>query len=347
MKRSTGVTVSAVLVFIGSGLTLLFTGLLGLGLLLAMKTASESAPRGRYFAVFVFFLYFILGIFGVATGIGLLLVRQWARISMLAFSGILLCLAVSALLTVPFIPTPQSANSPEHLALVAKVGIGAFLGVIIIVSGGWLLFFNQSTVKEQFGSSPASALPVVPNENPTAPVGASLALLTPAPRLRPVSITIIGWLMVVSSILALPTLLLRYPHFVFAWLLTGWRAGLLLFVRLAAECIAGVGLLRLRPWARILAISVFSFSLLNGGAFVVLPGRIDRFERLHVAMQDSIQARSGHTTVKPHVFSPEMRRYIQISILFVSLICIAVELWFVVARKEAFFPEPEAPPGLS
>src|SRR5262245_21933133 len=93
MKRAGGVTASGVISIVGSLLTIL----LGIGLILMTVTIrSNPLPSGAAPPVDVTKILVIesiallgLGVFGIVCGISLLMLKNWARISFLVFSGLL------------------------------------------------------------------------------------------------------------------------------------------------------------------------------------------------------------------------------------------------------------------
>ena len=86
MKRSAGITISAVLVFAGSALTLLFAALIALSA--AVSVPNGNLPHGfRYIAMGVVVWAILFVIWGIASGMGLLHRREWARISILVVSA--------------------------------------------------------------------------------------------------------------------------------------------------------------------------------------------------------------------------------------------------------------------
>ena len=321
MKRSTGVTASAILVFLGSGITLIFGALMVFVVLFVPK---QPPPPPFIHAVLAFsvVVYLAFGIWGIASGVGLLLLRQWARISMLIFSVILLVFTVPALLIVPFLPLPGADGQPDNFALIFKIGIGVVYGAIAAIGAGWLYFFNKKTVKEQF-------------QRPPEPGTAEVLAFAAKPSRRPLSITIIGCLLLLGPLFLVPMMFMNFPMLFLGRILEGWSASLLVLAWSVAQGAAGIGLLRLKPWARILAIATFLFGMLNCLA-LALPGSMARMEQANAA----VQARMGiPTATVPGVLA------IQHAVLWVGVIggmaSAGIQLWFVVTRKQAFLPDPE------
>jgi len=325
MNRSTWVTVSAIFVFLGSGLTLAFA-LLMTAVAVFMPTQPQQPTFLRYALLFSVALYFAFGLWGVASGVGLLHLRQWARISVLVFSGILLVFTLPALLIVPFIPMPPTAGLPDDFGLIFKVGMGAVYGSLAAIGLGWLYFFNKRTVRDQFRSLPDSGA----TESPTSAA---------KPSRRPLSITIIGCLLLVSPVFLIPALLLHLPMLFLGQSLEGWRASLFVLTWCAVQGAAGVGLLKLQPWARFLAIGTFLFGMLNC-FWMALPGSMSRLEQINADMQ----ARLGLPAVTA---PPEIMQIGMWMGVVVGVAGMAVQIWFVATRKQAFSAAPETPALLS
>jgi len=337
MKRSTGVTVSAILVFLGSGLTLIFGGLVSLALLLMRKTAPQP-PLMRYILAFSIVVYLAFGVWGIASGIGLLRLRQWGRISVLVFSGILLFFAVPTLIIVPFMPMPEPPDSPGNIVLIIKIFMGCFYGALAAIGGGWLYFFNRRSVKDQFLSQPEQgAFALQTGTDGLTQVGIDQP--TEKRSKRPLSITIIGWILLATGLMCLPAVFLRSPVLLLGYLLPEWQGSLFMLIWCGVQSITGWGLLQLRSWARSLSICLFLFGMLNGAATVLVPGAAARFAQVNVAMQ----ARMGLPTTGPGTMAPEMTHFFLWFGAIFGMVFMAIPLWFVVTRKQAFSPTVGSP----
>src|ERR1700693_4269473 len=113
MKCPAGVTISAVVVFIGSGLTLLSGVLMILAFAVMPSDSTPAFTRSAGLIMSVFMLGFAA--WGIATGGKLLHVREWRRVSMIIASGLLLVMPVPGLLMMIVIPlpTPQVPAVPS------------------------------------------------------------------------------------------------------------------------------------------------------------------------------------------------------------------------------------------
>jgi hypothetical protein len=200
--------------------------------------------------------------------------------------------------------------------------MGAVDGSIAAIGGWWLYFFNQRTVSDQFRhlSEP----------------GMAISRVSPAhPSRRPLSITILGCLLLIGPVFLVPALLLHLPMLFLGQTLDGWRASLFMLTWCVVQGAAGVGLLKLRPWARILAIGTFLFGMLNCLS-MALPGSMSRLQEMNTAMQ----ARMGlpAATGPPEIMHIGM----WMGVVF-GMALMAVQIWFVVTRKQAFSAIPETP----
>jgi hypothetical protein len=92
-------------------------------------------------------LVLCMGVWGLATGIGLLRAWRWARISMLVFSSLL---AVSgALGVVGFLFMPNGNMSGWSLFLL-KVGTVLFTLIPVAIGVRWFIYFTRNNVRAHF-----------------------------------------------------------------------------------------------------------------------------------------------------------------------------------------------------
>jgi hypothetical protein len=325
MRRPAGVTIAAVVVFIGSGLKLLLGTLMIL--VFAVIPATDSTPAFTRAAGLIIAI-FMLGLagWGIATGMNLLQLREWARISMIVFSGLLLVIAVPGLLMMLVMPLPtpplsavppgESTLGLEHLMTAVRIGVAVFYALLALLGGWWIYFFNSRPIRELFRNSatPASdASPAAfgPTEMPGAPK-------------RPVSITIIAYLALVGACMFPILNILHLPLTFLGFFFTGGKASLIVIGYMSVQLLMAYGLLRLEKWGRSLAIYYFNFAIFNSIISVILPGAQARYEAATTAMRNSLG-------LPPSPF----RFPLWISLIF-SLPMIGIQLWFVVTRKPAF-----------
>lgn len=321
MRRPAGVTITAVLNFVGCGLTMFtsFFAVLGFALQPPMPQAPEFLKYMQFFTVV---LMLGAGAWGIATAVALLRMREWSRISQTVFAALLLLVSVPGMLVFFFLPFSQleSSGNPQmdaHVISVVRIFVMAFYGSLAALAAWWLYYFNTQAVRAAFAGQPVSAIPADP---------VTSALPGPMGRGRPVSMTIIGALLIIGA-LSFPMLIVtHFPLFMFGFALTGWTAGAIALAFGVAQGAAGIGLLQLKSWGRELAIYVFSFGLVNVAASVFLPGSQARFEQTI----DSIYASMNFPPNIPQIHFPLW------FMLIGSVPVLLVELYFVVTRKWAF-----------
>lgn len=322
MKRSAGITVSAVIVFIGSAVTLLFAALMALSA--AVSVPNGNLPHGfRYVAMFFVIAAILFVVWGIASGMGLLDLREWARISMIVFAALLLAMAVPGLVMFLFLKLPAPANGPDPemmqrvmwITRMCGAGVYAFLAVL---AATWLWYFNNPATKSQFTSHGSMASSVVELESATRVGDYSGG--------RPLSITIIAGLMMLGA-LSLPVLLVvQFPMLFLGYFFTGPKEVLILSVFTAIQITLAYGLWELRPWGRNLAIYWFNFAIFNAIISAILPGAQGRYDAAMATIQSTMNLPAAPS---------EMHIPLWLG-LFFSLPFIAIQLWFLIASKPAF-----------
>jgi hypothetical protein len=339
MKRSVGVTTVAVLTLVGSAFTLVMGILMLAVMIFAPIPTSPQFPGSPMFMKVllagVSLTYLGPAIWGIFTGIGLFRLKNWARISMIVFAVLLICMAAfSGLLTlvVPFPRAPDRAVDPSVVSVI-RIFMGAFWLALLGLGIWWLVFFTRSKVKAQFvplQPALATGLPTFPPD--TAIQTAPEAPAQSEPR-RPLSITILaGWLLASCAFLPL-NLLIHSPAVVFTKLLTGQSAGLWYCALVAIQLFIGYGLLRLRPAARIAAIIYFGFGFLNMAVFYLAPGGRDRTLALLGSQKSMLPWMKMFSSQPDFQFDPTP--FLVLGVI-AGLIGIVVPIYFLVTRKVAF-----------
>lgn len=336
MTRSTGITVSAVIALIGSILTLLMGTLTLVIAMFAPIPESAEVPASPVFMKIMFtalsLMYLLPAIWGIATGIGLFRLRNWARISMIVFAVALVLMAGFSGLISVFMPLPPTANS--HAPGSVIFGVRIFMVVLWLSLLGlgiwWLVFFTRPAVKAQFALQPVAATagpPPLPGSIQTL----ASATQPPGPR-RPLSITIIAWLLLVGCAFFPLNILIKAPLVLFTKLVTGWTAVGFFAIYTVISLFAGIGLLRLRPLARQAAIALYAFGLVSSLVFYFAPGGQARMLAL---MQ-----RENSMFPWSKMLPAEQQFHLPTSFFFVfaaaGLAVATVPIYFLVTRSVAF-----------
>jgi hypothetical protein len=338
MKRSPGITFAAVIALIGSIVTLLFGLLMLVIMMFAPIPTSGQSPVSPTFmrAIFVLLSLFYLlpAIWGIVSSVGLFRLRNWARISIIVFSILLLLTGVFAGLVSLLMPAPAGVDTTSNpsIMLAIRLSMGLFWLTMMGIGVWWLVFFTRASVKTHFGVAPAGAMALPPLANPEMPPP---IVVQTGPR-RPLSITIIAWLLLIGCALLPVSLLLRAPMVLFTTLITGWAAAAFCVGYAIANFFVGRGLLRLQPWARKAAIGLFGFGLLNTAVFYFAPGGRVRM----LALMENQRSMFGWETILPN--QPQVN--IDLGPLFpvfsvLGLIGAAIPIYFLITRKTAFRTE--------
>ena len=315
MQRSIGVTLTAVLVFLGCAVALL---LAAFAVITSQMSPSPILSTPIMRAMLLLELVFVLAFmaWGIASAIGLLQLRGWARMSMIVFSGIMICFCAIPMLLFAFIPLPQPQGVSANFDLMIRVFMELFYGFFVGLGIFWIYFFNRKNVKAQFA--------------PGAPSQTAIAL----EPCKPVPIIVLGVLFLLSACFMAFPIGMHTPLYFFGSFPGGPAKLVLILVLLAANSIAGIGLLRLKLWGWWLAQIVSIFAVLNTACLFVVPGAMDR---LNAAIAQR-EAAMGVPEMPPQFIS--LRAAMLISLGFGFAVYIAY-LWILIAYRKAFPRHPE------
>jgi hypothetical protein len=332
MQRSPGVSTIAIVVLIGS-ILILGVGLLAAVFALVMPTvpARAGAPMPRAAVMLAGSLIYIgPAVWGIVSGIGLWRLRNWARISTIVFAvlaglGGLVAVLIALMLFV--VPLPNADRlDPESAAralAIARLIIMAMAAMLLGVALWWGVLLTRPTVVQQFTGGDGTARTV---------------------SRRPLSISIVAVLMLIGAPFMLFSLLMRAPVPLFTVILTGGASVAYAMAIAGTLTYCGLGLLRLEPLARRIAIGYFVFGILSSGVFFLAPGHDARITEL-IARQDaafpSLATPASQQPVLPV-------RMLMVFGIVGGVIGAAIPLYFLVTRRAAFTPPsdpiwPDAP----
>lgn len=281
MDRPTGVTVSSIVLFLLAslqlfGLTFLLIGaiafLYGYSSVSDPNIANPSLVSGWMRGIFLL-MAVIGGLFlawVIATAVGLLRLRNWARISTLILAG---CIAVYALFSLfgtaisLFLPSALPPTAPPQMLVFFHFALAMsalFHISLMALAVWWLVYFNRAAIRAAF--QPESAhLPPSPEATAHWP-STTEPLPPPAKKLfppAPIAISIIGWFWLISSPFLLILALLPFPAFLFGKIIGG-PVKIVLYLVLAALIVwLGWNLLQLRESARRVALAFAIFGILH------------------------------------------------------------------------------------
>jgi hypothetical protein len=342
MKRSLAVTLSAILSLLGSALTLALGVLLIFILFFFAPTrANFSGVTAAPKVIFVMgaLVYILPAIWGIITSVGLFCLKNWARISIIVFSVILILTGAFAGLLVLLVPLPAAPNqaTSQSAVTVVRGAMAAFWFGLAGIGTWWLILFTRPKVKEQFTAlPPAYAVPGAPQIPQTDIPG--IVGQVPANN-RPLSITILGWLLLVGCAFIPINFLIHTPAILLTRVITGHAATFYFLFLLVLHFYLGIGLLRLNATARTVGIAYYMVAFANAAIFYLSPGSRERMMSLV----------SG-----PQAMWPWMRQFQQPGpqlnpmpfMVFggvVGLLFLLIPLYFLITRRQAFAVTKEAP----
>ena len=178
MKRSQSVTLAAVVMLVASSAFVIFVmWLIRKEWLVTGNLASNNSFANLFVAYLVLGLG--IGLWGIAASIGLLRLKNWARVSVLVMSALAIFFAVCGALGLMVVPILLSQNPGIPAAavkMVVTVGV-AMLLVPLAIAIWWVILFTRKRVRLEFATRGAA---VVSSAIP----GAAPAL-DPAPGFAP------------------------------------------------------------------------------------------------------------------------------------------------------------------
>ncbi len=311
MKRSVGVTSASVVLLIGSALMLLISAAAVFAAVL--KLSVTRGPLGPAMVAMGGAFYLAMAGWGAGTAVGLFRLRNWARVSVLTLS--VLALAFCTIILASFLMVFTRVRGPNPQ--VAKAMLESMVGscaVPMAISVWWLLLFTRTGVRQQFASA-------------TVKVHGSQA-----PGRRPLSISVIAIFLMVDAparlwqlFLTMPTRAMHIPVILMGALISGWWATAFTSILILASLTLGIGLWRLKPWARTGAIVYSIFTMVNVISFVLRPASLDR---MVMALTRTDAAFGLSQQRLPHSFF-----WI---VALPGLAPAAFALWFLFKRKSAF-----------
>lgn len=256
MNRSTGVTVAAIVLLLGSALGLFVTILDVTVVLWASSKASPDVFPRPLLVLVVAGCAFIacVEIFGIITSIGLLRLKNWARITTIVFAVCIVLQTLLGGLIILVMPLPANPDVPAHFNVAFKASTLGFCLFFVAIGVWWLVLFTRRSVREQF----QRATPV-----PAGEIAAPAAIPPPAPRLGrvPVAAVVVAILLLASTPGALLVPFLHFPAFVLGKVFYGSAADMFYFGYSAIELILGVGLLRLQRWSLPATVAFYVFRM--------------------------------------------------------------------------------------
>lgn len=331
MKRLPGITVSAIVLLLGSLLQLLFAfGAVSAGFIERSQinsgenvAANAGGPIPGWMPVFMYGLSMLLvalAAWGILTSIGLIRLRRWARYSVLIIGGCLLLFGLPSMLmmlvlvAVP-LPLPPSVNASQaqtvHMVTRAIFGVVAvFYCAVCAIGIYWLVYFNRKKVREALSG----------------------AACQPMESRRPILISVVAVLSMIGGPGCLLLAFMPIPLAFFGFTVQGWEKAAVCLTWAVLAVAAGVGLWRLEEWGRRLAIVLQVAGLAQNAFYMVRPSLLAEYSAEMDRAMDIAQ--------------PQMPAQFQTMLYDVSfgfgIVLVMAVLWILIHYRGAFRP-PDAP----
>src|SRR5262252_3021646 len=248
-KPSAGIIASAIIALLGSVIAILFGGLMALsGLALSTSAAVPSSDQPLPSIAVIALMASVevgFGLWGIASAMGLVRLKNWARQCFVIFGGLLAFLSFGSASGLLFAAIAQPSTLPPNVSpglyrtIILGFTVVSVIGFAIAI--WWLVYLNRASVKAQFGAGAVAA----------------------QQRPFPLTVSIIAWIFIVGGVMTAVQMLFSYPLLIFGIVLRGWAAGLALAIFAAISLSAGIGLLKKRVEAHSLAVGYSAFGILN------------------------------------------------------------------------------------
>ncbi len=333
------VTAAGVVAILFAALTILFSLLMQIALValpnLGNRPNQAPMPPGtRMLGGIFWFFVLLIGVGELFIAVNALRRRNWARIAMLVWAGIMAFFSAIAGIGVLFVLSMMrnslpTARDAAPVLLYIKFFMLIFYGIPVAVGIWWLILFTRPRVVAAFkslgGFAPepmaldASGFPAPP------PVALPAAPKKPS---CPVPLLIVAGLLLASAVSTPIAFLLpstpSVPMFFFGFTTTVTTGRLIVGALSVINGILAIGLIRLKPHALDALLALQSIFLINGVASLASPNFI------HIMHDAMAQVAAANPNLPPGfpMFSDGFFRAILVFGLLFSLCIIGVLVGF-------------------
>jgi len=306
-----------------------------------IASANKDVPfpgAARAIASVTWLLLFLIAIFAIFVGANVLRRRNWARISILIWGGLMTCFSAISMVATFFVmnslpPTfPNAAGSAPNMSVLKWVMV-CFYAVPLGVGIWWLILFTRKRVVDGFNPPLARLHPGktldasgFPQEPPPLPSYVAGGPTCPLPLL------IIAGLDIFSGASMLALLVIPYsfisaiPVFLFGHAFHGGFGLLFMAVLGIVYAVCGIGIIKLKRWALDPLIWCQALLLLSGIVTFLNP-------RFLPAMQEAIAQMMPKNPALPINLFPFSDTYFKAMMVFGLLFAAAMLGVLLVYRK--------------
>ncbi|MEO8371037.1 MAG: hypothetical protein ABI806_17775 [Candidatus Solibacter sp.] len=311
-RKWIAVRASAGLAIAGSLLTFAIGLLMPISMALAPPPSGPGAPPFPLMAVGIIMavIFSAFALWGVLTGIAIFRRRGWARISIMLFGILLAIMGFGGSLAAIFMPIPQQEGVDPRIMTGVRFGMAALYLLLAAIGIWWLVLFNRKITRQYFEGI-----------NPREDSGA-----------RPLSLSIIGWYLLLSSILMAASAVFKIPAFVFGGVVTGWGALGVYSLFTVVQLYLGTGILHLQEHARLGGIAYFVVVAIN--SLLSMQGLDAKMEVMRRELPKLFPGGMAlHAPQPAWVFG------------LMGTALVIIPIWFLVRRRAAFAQS--APAGMA
>jgi len=246
-----------------------------------VQGAPPMPPQVRTMSAVIMLFILALSVFGIFVGIGIIRRRNWARITILVWAGsmTLVSLSAVALSFVIFsampamqLPNVSTADTGRFMHVV-NLFVAIFYGIPAAVGIWWIVLFTRKRVAAAFTNPMQHVATMDPSGFP------QISDATAVPQQKrpacPLPLAILAGLFIFSGlfsvIFALVPMPYSFPFYFFGHIFLAHGAKIFLAFLSLIMGIAGVGILKLKPWAFHVVLGVQCLFFLNGLFAIVSP----------------------------------------------------------------------------
>jgi hypothetical protein len=217
--------------------------------------------------------FFLAACFLIATGAGALQLRRWARISLLAFAGMMLFFGMIGIFVILFVVLGSDLPGLPTTKIAVVGALIPVYGIPVVLAGWWLMLFTRRGVVAQFE---ARRLEMPPART-----------IRFSKRGCPLAVSVVGWFLLstVLSAVVLPFLPFPVPVILFGHMFEGSPATLLLIAQFGLIAVTSVGLLRLQRWSLPASVALQILYVANALFTFLSPHYVDQIRDIMKRMQ--------------------------------------------------------------
>ncbi|HTD96193.1 MAG TPA: hypothetical protein VK627_04670 [Edaphobacter sp.] len=301
-------------------------------------TAAVAVPAAQPFILFfgigLSLFLAVLAVWAIFTIVGLLRLRNWARISVLIIGGCLAffgCVSALGMIAGLFFASKfdTHSNAAPHMQAIVFGVMALFYAIVAAIGIAGLVYFNRAAIRALFIG--AADYPLGPTH-----------LIPPYGKPSrfahvPTAITIIACLDFVSTVICAVMAFVPFPAFFLGFILTGAGAHTLYLALAILSGFLGYGLLHLDNRARIATLSLLGLGFLNMG-LTLFPWYQSQFRLYNQQIMQKLQVPGVATTPTPDLTYAYMIVGVGFTLIFNGIL-----FWLIQRHRGSFLRTPPPP----